>query len=280
MGWGDELMATGEARMLKQKYPNHKILIHNGPSKEMKFRREEMFRNNPYWTPFENLQEGDKYKVIKNQPKDRGYNVLSRSSANRLHFQKFTPIPGDIFFDSEEIAFAKRELGDLINEPFVFINPAVRGKISDNNKQWGFEKYQKIVNNNPNINFVQCEDGLKYTKWLDGVKRIVTYTYRLSCSVMSHATCYISNEGGMVHGGAAVGIPGVVLYGHYTNPKSLGYKNNINFAVDDPEYPYGCGTIHETCDRCTEAMANISIEKVEKSLLEMYNKLIKQPEEK
>ena len=48
MGWGDELMATGEARMLKQKYPNHKILIHNGPSKEMKFRREEMFRNNPY----------------------------------------------------------------------------------------------------------------------------------------------------------------------------------------------------------------------------------------
>ena len=24
MGWGDELMATGEARMLKQKYPNHK----------------------------------------------------------------------------------------------------------------------------------------------------------------------------------------------------------------------------------------------------------------
>ena len=280
MGWGDELMATGEARMLKEKYPDHKILIHNGPSNEMKFRREEMFRNNPYWTPFENLQEGDKYKVIKNQPKDRGYNVLSRSSANRLHFQKFTPIPGDIFFDSEEIAFAKRELGDLINEPFVFINPAVRGKISDNNKQWGFEKYQKIVNNNPNINFVQCEDGLKYTKWLDGVKRIVTYTYRLSCSVMSHATCYISNEGGMVHGGAAVGIPGVVLYGHYTNPKSLGYKNNINFAVDDPEYPYGCGTIHETCDRCTEAMANISIEKVEKSLLEMYNKLIKQPEEK
>ena len=133
------------------------------------------------------------------------------------------------------------------------------------------EKYQKIVNNNPKINFVQCEDGLKYTKWLDGVKRIVTYTYRLSCSVMSHATCYISNEGGMVHGGAAVGIPGVVLYGHYTNPKSLGYKNNINFAVDDPEYPYGCGTIHETCGRCTEAMANIPIEKVEKSLLEMYN---------
>ena len=29
MGWGDELMATGEARMLKQKYPNHKILIQN-----------------------------------------------------------------------------------------------------------------------------------------------------------------------------------------------------------------------------------------------------------
>ena len=278
MGWGDELMATGEARMLKEKYPDHKILIHNGPSNEMKFRREEMFRNNPYWTPYENLKEGDKYKVIKNQPKDRGYNVLSRSTANRLHFQKFQPIPGDIFFDDEEVAFARRELGDLINKPFVYINPAVRGKISDNNKQWGFEKYQTIVNNNPQINFVQCEDGLKYTKWLEGVKRIVTYTYRLSCSVMSHATCYISNEGGMVHGGAAVGIPGVVLYGHYTNPKSLGYKNNINFAVDDPEYPYGCGTIHETCDKCIETMRNIPIEKVEKSLIKMYNECLKQGE--
>ena len=58
MGWGDELMATGEARMLKEKFPDHKILIHNGPSKQMKFRREEMFRNNPYWTPFEKLKEG------------------------------------------------------------------------------------------------------------------------------------------------------------------------------------------------------------------------------
>ena len=278
MGWGDELMATGEARMLKEKYPDHKILIHNGPSKHMKFRREEMFRNNPYWTPFEKLKEGEKFKVIKNQPKDRGYNVLSRSTANRLHFQKFEPIPGDIFFDDEEIDFAKRELGELINQPFVYINPAVRGKISDNNKQWGFKKYQTIVKNNPQINFVQCEDGLKYTKWLEGVKRIVTHTYRLSCSVMSHATCYISNEGGMVHGGAAVGIPGVVLYGHYTNPKSLGYKNNINFAVDDPEYPYGCGTIHETCDKCIETMRNIPIEKVEKSLIKMYNECLKQGE--
>ena len=136
MGWGDELMATGEARMLKEKYPDHKILIHNGPSTQMKFRREEMFRNNPYWTPFEKLKEGDKFKVIKNQPKDRGYNVLSLSTANRLHFQKFAPIPGDIFFDDDEIDFAKRELGELIKKPFVFINPAVRGKISDKNKQW------------------------------------------------------------------------------------------------------------------------------------------------
>lgn len=155
---------------------------------------------------------------------------------------------GRVYLTKEELEFNKLE-GD-----YVVIAPNLKNTASPN-KQWGFEKFQELVNQT-NYRFIQlCQDN---EKLLDGVEHIKTPSARMALSIIKRAKLVVTNEGGSHHMAASMNVPAIVFFGGFTSPEVVGYKEHINFTTQDAHY---CGD-WALCDSCQKSMAKITIDVV------------------
>ena len=233
MGWGDELMAAGEANAL----PVDKVAIFSGHHQ----RWHEAWENNP-----KIARIGEAYDAkIESGPGHRPY--FKSVTSEKWEWLPYKPKPAELYFSEEELDFAN-EIEYRYGGNLVVIEPNLKKKQESVNRDWGFAKYSKVVSS-VDANWVQL--GNSGTKLIAGTRLIKTETPRQMAVVLSKAKSFLSPEGGLHHTAAALRLPGIVIFGGFISPETTGYDFHHNFY-----HGRGCG-MRVKCKHCQEVMDSI-----------------------
>lgn len=248
-------MASGLARGAAQR--GRRIAFGDGRRIIWDHNSAEIFRNNPNIAPpgsegAADLEWVDFYKG------NRRYNTHDRLNQRWIWSSSFRPVPGEIVLDIREFAFARQ-----FGAGFVIVEPNVPAwKTSAPNKQWPVDRYAEVTRR-------LVEDGYDVRQFDFGpgyrlpVKQIATPKFRLALAVLRNARLFIGPEGGMHHGAAAVGVPGVVIFGGFIPPRLTGYDMHTNIAGSDTF----CGSLNP-CQHCRQAMDAITVDQVYRAATE------------
>lgn len=244
MGVGDEIMASGQAEEIYAK-TGMPVVIEGIDGKP---RWHEIWLHNPAIA-----RNGVGLPRIKSGPLCRPYIDYDLWNADdRRHWfwsgWRARDHIGKIYLTETE------RVADISG--FAVIEPNVNAKIRftkpyADNRDWGFSKWQAVVDATPEIFWVQLVPNER-EKVLSGVTVIITETFRRACGILSHAMFYAGHEGGMHHAAAALKIPGVVVMGGFPSEQALGYPIHTNLGGD------GCGALFK-CEHCRQAMDAITV---------------------
>lgn len=241
MGWGDELLAAGQARRAQQADQRRvQILDVAGAA-----RWHAIWNGNPR---IARIGETGDFQRITNGPNARPY--IASKTAQRWTWKPFEPTPGEIFFTDIERAFAAPY------RPQVVVEPTVKAKASPN-KQWPIQHWQRFVRLAKEAGIELTQIGPHGSRILPGVNFILTTEFRLACAVLANARAYVGHEGGMHHAAAALGVPAVVIFGGFISPAQTGYPTHRNLFTGGE----ACG-MRVQCKHCADAMAAIKPEAV------------------
>lgn len=248
MGLGDALIATGLARGAKAR--GKRIAFGDKLKIRWKTYEYEIFRNNPNVAPPGSERDSD-IEWVAHYAGDRIYNFYP--GGDHWVWRDFKPIPGEIFFDQDELDFGKK-----FGSGFIVIEPNVpEQKSVANNKRWPFERWQSVADQLRKEGHEIVQFRHSGGRALSGVREIKTPTFRKALAVLQHAKLFMGCEGGMHHGAASVAIPAVVLFGGFIPPSSTGYEFHANIFTGGE----ACGKIVE-CEHCKQAMRAITVERV------------------
>lgn len=242
MGWGDELMAAGEAEAL----PVDKVAIFSGHHQ----RWHEAWENNP-----KIARIGEAFDAkIESGP---GHRLYFKSVTNeKWEWLPYKPKPAKLYFSEEEIDFADKVVSKFGGD-FVVVEPNLKEKQESVNRDWGFNKYSQVVAA-VDANWVQL--GAGNIRLLPNVRQIQTSTPRQMAVVLSKAKTFLSPEGGLHHTAAAFGLRGAVIFGGFISPMTTGYDIHHNFYDGT-----GCG-MRVKCKHCQDVMASITPDSIANTL--------------
>jgi ADP-heptose:LPS heptosyltransferase len=247
MGIGDEIMATAQARQLRATDPRRvRILDRYGNP-----RWHEAWWGNPHIA--DPIEVGD-FQMLANGPGVRPY--IAAKTSERWTWQRWDIEPGDIYLKPEEREWAK---------PYaerVIIEPHIKPKASPN-KDWGWVRWSKLVYlaQAAGIRLTQIGADDRRRSTVMGADYVETKTIRQAFALIASARAVVTTEGAIHHAAAALGIPAVVIFGGYIAPDITGYSSHINLFSGGE----ACGN-RKRCDHCVKAMAQITPERVLKSL--------------
>lgn len=250
MGWGDEIIASGQARLLHLKDPRRKVGIFD---RSGAMRSHEAWRFNPRIA--DRNERNGRVAELRNGPGFRPY--IAAKFPNRWVWSNWECPTGEIYFSEEEMRFAERFSPDII------IEPNLKAKASPN-KDWGIWQWKTLVGILRESGRSLFQLGPSGTRQLDGVELIETPSMREACAVLGRALGAVLPEGGLHHSAAAMGLRNVaVIFGGYISPKQTGYASQINFFTGGEP----CGW-RVPCKHCQEAMKRITPEAVAAAVLE------------
>lgn len=227
MGWGDDIMLTAEARAVRKSLGVPAMVSYWSP----------IFDANP------DISASDGFP-LENRPGRRPYHlgaVRTKRGTKVVFNPHYRASPG--ILSVKPVRHGK-----------ILIEPNCKRDFFKDNKDWGFDRYQSVVNRMWPAEFVQVGNEGRV---LQGVQFIRTETFMDALPYLAGAKMYIGPEGGLHHAAAALGVPGVVIFGGHTHPDTTGYQIHINLASDDA----GCGSMFD-CEHCRRAMDGISVEAV------------------
>lgn len=242
MGAGDELMLSGEARLLQQTDPRPIGVYRRGvPYFHW------AWDHNPRFATIEEMRAGrphQRYDLGFGRAR-RPYACPENSTAERWSWTSWRAVRGEIYFAQSERDWAARQ-----GSPgFIVIEPHIKPGASVN-KDWGFHRYQQVVAARPDLRWVQFDYGRPL---LAGVRAIATRTARLAYAQLSRAGAYVGPEGGLHHAAAALNVRAVVIFGGYIAPSSTGYDIHRNLFTGGQ----ACGW-RTPCAHCEAALAAIT----------------------
>lgn len=237
MGWGDEIMASGQAKRAQQTDPRRvQILDRHGAA-----------RWNPIWQGNPRIAHPDErgdFQILRNGPGNRPY--IAAKNVDRWTWRKQDCTPGEIYLTDAERQFASAYHG------FIVVEPTLKQAASPN-KHWGAEHWNKFATLAARAGLRLAQIGPRRTRTLAGVTLIETPDFRSACAVLANAQAYVGHEGGLHHAAAALGIPAVVIFGGFISPAQTGYETHRNlFTGIEP-----CG-MRVPCKHCAAAMAAIT----------------------
>jgi hypothetical protein len=237
MGIGDNLMAAAQVKRMYAARPVPVCVVGRGDRVVWS----EVFENNP---KIARRLVGAQRLV--NGPGMRPY-IAGRTDTKWMWRRFREQEPGEIFLTHDETIFGEPYAGMVMVEPNVKQN-------GHTNKAWPFVRWQALVNE-MRVPIVQA--GTEGTRWLDGVTRVVTPTFRHACAVLSACRAFVGTEGALHHAAAALNVRAVVLWSHFISPDVTGYAGQVNIRhAGDP-----CG-LRVPCARCAESMNAISVDEV------------------
>lgn len=239
MGWGDELMAAGQARV-RHARTGRKVAIVDRHGQR---RWSVIWEGNP---KIARLGERGQFETVVNASGSRPYHLEKRTE--RWVFNPaFRADAGEIYFKPEEREFASWYHVGVVVEPNLKKNASP-------NKDWGWARWLAFagVAHEAGLELVQL--GPAGTRQIPGVALIETPDFRHACAVLANAVAYVGHEGGLHHAAAALGIPGVVIFGGFTPVELTGYAlhRNLGVGIDG-----ACG-MRIPCTHCAEEMARIT----------------------
>jgi ADP-heptose:LPS heptosyltransferase len=246
MGFGDELMVAGRARVLQQTDPRRvRVMYEKGA------RWNEAWDHNPRIAKLKDC--GDFQILMARVNYLRPYMVSK--SAKRWVWKAHKPDYGELYFSRLEQEFAEQYPGRVVIEPNLKAGASI-------NKDWGWERWTKLVQLLTARGIQVTQLGHAKSRVLDGVEFIPTPSLRFAAAVIAQAKAAILPEGGLHHVCAAVGTPAIVIFGGYISPEVTGYAGQTNLFVGDD---LGCG-MRVRCPHCARAMRKITPEHVAQSL--------------
>jgi len=260
MGIGDDIMATAEVRRVRRDNPGARIFVGDG----QKIYKSEAFEHNPNISTY-NPRPGDLW--IYNRTGHRPYIDYSRGVKGKIAFTDYQAKPGDLYFSKIEEVEAVNCMNEagVERKQFIVLEPNVKQLFSSTNKDWGWHKWEALMPMLKGLKVVQFDYGKPI---LAGARKIRTPYFRLACAVVQHAAAVVTTDGGLHHAAAAVGTPGVVIWGGYSPPSVLGYDLHENIFPDDPDSP--CGN-RRPCDHCRRVMESIEPTEVAERLQACLN---------
>jgi len=282
MGFGDEIMATAYAKAVVKKYPEAKAIFGDpknhldAGTNTLKVSFSEVFLNNPHI-----LQEGEAIKdfvCIPDYPGCRMYVDYEKSQTEGNKIMAFSWNPefraarGQLFFTDQEKSVAAAIVARL-PFPFYAIEPNVAGKDWINKKAWAWDRWQAVVDQTV-AHSVGGDEAFPWVQLsgphLAGVVGLENLPFRVACAVLSCANGLLTTDGALHHAAAALGVPAVVLWGHYSSPTTFGYEDQVNLRESD-RMSLGCGTTYGECPECPKSMAAITVPQVLKALVAITN---------
>jgi len=130
MGWGDILMAMGDAKA-----------VHESTGKRVVMPDNRVFSGNTYWgAAYESLEyiirpdevaADEEVYPFRNGIEITPYIDWPKSTKNKMHFVPYKPKPAELRFSlqmNQQLTNLKRKLGE-----FIFIEPHVKGSFSAKN---------------------------------------------------------------------------------------------------------------------------------------------------
>ncbi|MCH8036601.1 MAG: hypothetical protein IIC53_05680 [Proteobacteria bacterium] len=241
MGYGDEIMVTGEARRCQGAGDARPVAVldrHGQP------RRHPLWAGNPRIATPEAVARGLPVQTIVNGPGCRPYIDYGRTTETRWAYRDWRATPGELY------GIEARKPRD-----YAIVEPHVKAKASPN-KDWGWARWQALVRR-LDLDWVQL--GPPGTRLLDGVRTIETASFLAACRALTGARAAVLPEGGLHHAAAALGVPAVVIFGAMTSPANTGYDSHTNLFDAGSASP--CGR-RVACPHCARAMARIEPETV------------------
>ncbi len=186
---------------------------------------EEIFKNNPNIAPLGSEKDSD-LEWVGFYRGSRIYNRHDVRGERWVWNYKFRPIPGEIYFDDEELSYAEKfPRGMVIIEPNV-----PRWKPSSVNKQWPRINWFKLSKRLRRAGFDVRQFYYNGSWQIENVGQIKTVKFRQAAAILQRARLYIGPEGGMHHAAAAVGLPAVVIFGGFIPPAVTGYDFHTNIT--------------------------------------------------
>lgn len=253
MGFGDELMITGRARILQRTDPRKVRATYQG-----KPRWSPVFDHNPRLA---RTEEQGSFQIL--EARDAGnmrpYHT-AKLATQWLYNLDFRPDIGELYFTDEEREFGARYRDRIIVEPHI--KPG-----ASPNKQWGWERWNALARLLQQAGLRVTQLGVPGTRLLDGATFIQTSSFRHAAAVLANAQGAILPEGGMHHAAAALGIPAVVIFGGFTPVELTGYAMHTNLGASLSE---ACGA-RVTCKHCVEWMASITPQQVFNEFMRRLN---------
>lgn len=184
----------------------------------------------------------------------RLYNSNDMAKSRWVWNFDFKAQAGEVYHLPSELKAGKR-----CGDGFVLLEPYVPAwKTVSPNKDWGVARYQQVADG-------LTADGhrvvqLVYPKGgaaLRGVEAVTTTSFRDALAILAHAALFIGPEGGLHHGAAAMGVPGVVIFGGFIPPQVTGYDLHANLTGGAE----ACGS-YTPCAHCRAALDNIGVDEV------------------
>lgn len=251
VGLGDQLLATGMAKGAKAR--GKRIAFGDGRRIIWDHNSAAIFKDNPNVAPPGSEGDSD-LEWIRYFKGHRIYNWHDQNGNRWIWNKQFKPIPGELFFDQQELRSSVR-----YGSGFILIEPSIENwKSVAPNKDWGRQKYQALADR-------LIEDGYRVAQFvyprssvtLEGVERLRTLSFRDAVAILGKASVYIGAEGGLHHAAAAMGRDAVVLFGGFIPPEVTGYPNHANLTGGAT----ACGSL-SACKHCRDAMDAISVDEV------------------
>lgn len=239
MGFGDDVITTALAKRAFQQI-GKKVRPGNGVEVEWSA----VFDHSPYL-------DKSSGPWLKCSTGHRPYIDYAKCEQGRFAWNYgFKVEPGHIELTADERkAYPQRD--------FVMIEPNTKRALGNNNKDWGFEKWQEVVRVMPHVRFLQAVGNGKQFVALQGVEAVDTKSFRDACALLSHASLFVGTDGGLHHAAAALGVRAVVVWGGFAPPSILGYDMHTNLCKARD----WCGSL-TNCMHCRQAMDSISIDEV------------------
>jgi ADP-heptose:LPS heptosyltransferase len=239
MGWGDELIAAGEARKARQE-TGRRVMIAGGMHPE----------HTKVWDYCPDVDQKSDYKIFV------GHGHRPYISANHK-WKRYRPTPARI-----ELTQDLKDWGSQFGQGFVIIEPNVKLGSSKANKDWGVANYQQVVDNLPQYKFVQY--SYPNARKLFNVMNIPTPSFIHGLALMERAAGYLGPEGGLHHAAAAFGKPAVVIFGGFISPQVTGYDMHCNIFTGTG---LGCASrVKCQCNCLTSISPGQVIEAVSKTI--------------
>lgn len=272
MGYGDKLMAIGDAWAMHQRDPmKRKVAIGDGRNVDKTdlnltwgldhflATQEEVNTGAPVnWVvSYPGHRPYINYGAIRAELVRQGHRILKpRKMVGKLgHYifdLSYRPTPAPIVLTPEEQRLADEWKS---KGPFVVMEGFTKARASPN-KQWPIERYRevaRVLKREIPVYQIGAPDTVAL---LPSLPQIRPDTFRQSLAYLKAAALYIGPEGGLHHGSRAVDTRAVVIYGGFTSPLITGYPDlHVNLTGDNEGR--ACGS-KQTCAHCTKALDSIS----------------------
>jgi len=256
IGWGDEIVAAGQAQRLYDANPSTRITICDAVGTP---RWHPIWQGNPIIATPDQVRCGEPVREIINAPNARPYIVYPFTKETgwtfnqRFHCREHV---AKLYLTPSEIARGLDALAQY--GPYVLIEPYTKHE----NFRWPYARWAALVAHCPDLTFVQHVHHESFIP-IPGAHHEHA-TFREACGLVAAATCYVRSESGLCHAAAALGTPQVTIFGGCMDANVMGgYVGQTCLVDGSTDTP--CGR-WQACAHCAAAMQRLTVETVADTL--------------